>query len=179
MRLQHGQKVKNDLTSKWFHILCIVYFGLWTYNTAHIFCVCVCVQIRTLWCARACYPRYPQRAEVSFVPFGPSPRPLSVGWRSPAGPVFDWLHPDSFISNGPVCCSVMDTNTPQTPQALTGTAPEETSDNRMPKQLGHDVYMFKNTFYITFTISYNMLRVKLTHTIEIHSRQSNNQSKQE
>lgn len=29
----------------------------------------------------------------------------------PAEPLFDWLHPDPFISNGPVCCSVMDTNT--------------------------------------------------------------------
>lgn len=45
---------------------------------------------------------------------GPSLRPLmSAGEQSPAGPVFDWLHSDPFISNGPVCCSVMETNTPR------------------------------------------------------------------
>lgn len=35
-----------------------------------------------------------------------------------AGPLFDWLHSEPFISNGPVCCSVMDTNAPRPPLPL-------------------------------------------------------------
>lgn len=47
----------------------------------------------------------------------PRPRsqaaPCLWGEGPPAGLLFDWLHSRPFISNGPVCCSVMDTNTPQ------------------------------------------------------------------
>lgn len=57
---------------------------------------------------------------------GPSLRPLmSAGEQSPAGPVFDWLHSDPFISNGPVCCSVMETNTPRPTFPLPSSPPPQ------------------------------------------------------